>query len=132
MAGGAVGGAVFGAGAVRTPTGAGACLIGGAVCGCAYEIARGQFMQWRLEQLLEERHPELKADNKHTSPTESVVAGNRPWFWPEWAPLQPTDAWTREGELNSEVDRLMAEIAAMDERIDAMTGTVDKNEGSSA
>jgi hypothetical protein len=82
LAGGAAGGAVFGVGAVRTPTGAGACLVGGAALGCAYEIARANFVQWRLQKLLEERHPELRAGGGIT-PTESVVAGNRPWYVPQ-------------------------------------------------
>ena len=45
-------------------------------------------------------------------------------YWPEWAPVQPVDAWTREGELNAQKDALKSEIAAVQAHIDAATGAV--------
>ena len=50
-------------------------------------------------------------------------------YWPEWAPLQPVDAWTREGELNTQKETLVAEINAVQARIDALTGTAARANG---
>lgn len=119
VGGAAVAGAVFGAGAGRTPTAAGACLVGASVLGCTTEILRTQYTAWRLGKLLEERHPEL-FDTTTLPPAAADVAMDRPWYWPEWVPVQPTAIPTRESVLNAEIEQLRAAIAQVDNEIAAM------------
>eukprot|EP00041_Stephanoeca_diplocostata_P021492 m.501392 g.501392 ORF g.501392 m.501392 type:complete len:235 (+) comp21838_c0_seq2:342-1046(+) len=122
IASGGASGLLFGLVAGRSPHTMLAGSIVGTVLGASSEITEAKFESWRLRLLLESRHPELVGGTLGTATaTDKVLSGERPWYWPEWAPFQPVGAPSVEGQLDQDIKRLKIELFEINEEINKLT-----------
>lgn len=109
MSGGLAGG-LFGIVIAQNAFAGAYCSLGGVVVSLSMEALEARFMQYRLAWLLEQRNPELSVQSDNTSMHDRINAGKRPWYYPEWIPIQPTDAATEENINKKRIKKLKDEI----------------------
>lgn len=111
---GGVAGTLFGAIIARNVFATTTCGVAGLLAATSAELVQVQWSKYRLGKLLEERMPELAPVAADAIATHDlIVAGERPWYWPEWVPVQPTDAVTEEKANANRIRMLKMELARL-------------------
>eukprot|EP00039_Didymoeca_costata_P030880 m.31891 g.31891 ORF g.31891 m.31891 type:complete len:195 (+) comp8357_c0_seq1:83-667(+) len=105
VAAGALTGLLTGAVIGKPPRQCLAMSVAGVMVAFSGEVANAQYVQWRLDKLLEDKHPSLK----QTRPEPSLIE-TMGWSWPEWMPIQNVNRDTRITVLDNKIRSLQSEL----------------------
>eukprot|EP00040_Diaphanoeca_grandis_P012373 m.62731 g.62731 ORF g.62731 m.62731 type:complete len:284 (-) comp23194_c0_seq2:37-888(-) len=112
VASGGIAGLVFGLAVGRNVVAASACSVGGTALAVSSEYVHAKYTKWRLDQMIELRHVEFQ-EPEGRSAHDRINSDERPWWWPEWMPIQPTHANTEEHRLEERIEALQLKLAAL-------------------